>query len=234
MRIIFVSLMSLFLVACTPKATEPRIVQMPELSNFSGKTLRTGCHWETETVSVFNQRAQSVSFRYQVCEYISRYDETFIFIDTEFGGSIQESYKRDKSRQVEQSNKSTANKHIVENSFLRIWKQGPLTPADFFEMVVGDDNSCELYPSADGQYFIVKSDFRTKEDFEINPNENAGEFLARYNMYEAINGDGWGNVHSCEGLNLHIIVFVEGLVFSFPRKNSSVIDFQSITYTNSG
>jgi len=240
MRLIY--LIAVLFSACgTQTSTQPRVVEMPELPAQYTKSLPPNCTWDSAKVEVFNQSSQSISFRYQNCSADPRNKQEFFFKDSEMGGIIFARYFYNSSRKVEVIQKTelgSANlkpiKKWKETKQFRLWKQGPSTPADFFGQLMGDDYSCELYPYGDNQYIVVKSDFRNKEDFQIIPDEPAAEFLARYNMYSAINKYDWTHINACSGLTKNLIVFNEGLVYALPTSQGSSIDFQSITYTNKG
>ena len=240
MRLIY--LIAVLLSACgTQTSTQPRVVEMPELPAQYTKALPPNCTWDSTKVEVFNQSSQFISFRYQNCTADSRNKQEFFYKDSEMGGIIFARYFYNNSRKVEAIQKRELGsatlkpiKKWKETKQFRLWKQGPSTPAVFFGQLMGDDYSCELYPYGDNQYIVLKSDFRNKKDFDIFPNEPAAEFLARYEMYEAINHDGWSDWKNCNGFNNEFIVFVGGLVFSMDKARASHVDLQSITYTSKG
>jgi len=240
MRLIY--LIAVLLSACgTQTNTPPRVVEMPELPAKYTKSLPPNCTWQSATVEVFNQSSQSISFRYQNCFTNLRQEHEFFYEDADLGGVIIQKYFYNSSRKVEEIRKKEPGsrnlkpiKDSRETKQFRLWKQGPLTPADFFWQLMGDNYSCELYPYGDNQYIVVKSDFRNKEGFQIIPDEPTAEFLARYNMYSAINKYDWTHINACSGLTKNLIVFNEGLVYALPTSQGSSIDFQSITYTNKG
>lgn len=237
MRLIYLIAL-LILTACTQISSEPRIVHMPELPSKYTRPLPQDCEWKQKTIGVFNQASQLLSFRYQDCTGRShnKNETNFYYADFQNGGAIFTKYQKGS---VEFNEDKSEVKFIKSGPWLKdikihIWKQGSSNPNDFFGEIMGENYSCELFPVADNQYLIVRSDFRNKSDFEVIFNEPAAEFVARYNMYEAINGDGWTNRQDCDGFNLRLAVFEGGLIFIFQEASASHIDLSSITYTNNG
>ena len=145
----WVLLTSLILVGCKAAPTSaPRIV------NFNGSVpeqnlaLKSGCVWKQADVSVFNQKAQRVKFKFKTC--LNQPHN----IEVMHGDNIQLSLN-----------------DVVVDGF-KVFKQGPSSKQEFIQHLIKQGpeykGRCEIVQTKNGWWKIIDT-LATREKTNFNP-----------------------------------------------------------------